>query len=168
MTQQDFENEKLSYATNDSSDINKIRFNEILGKPFITIKHNGEKLHLFKDDVFAYKKKRKIVRTCNFVSYTFVEKGPIWIYNKELNLSEGKGVKRVKKYYFSVSGRAKIIPLTINNLKRSYPDKTLFHHFLDAQFRSDADLSLYDDFQNKFKVNHLLETTISETAQSMP
>lgn len=168
LTQTDFENKKLSYSTNDRSAVNKIRFNEILGKPYLTIRHNGEKIILFKDDIFAYKKKGNIVRTSEFVSYNFLEKGVIWIYFKDMNVAQGKGMKREKKYYYSVSGKGRIIPLTIYNLKKSFPGKYTFHNFLDAQFRGDSELSLYDSFQKKFKVNHLLETTIFGTADAIP
>ncbi|OQP60208.1 hypothetical protein A3860_34595 [Niastella vici] len=160
LTERDFENNMLSYAGNTRAEINKIHFNEFFEKPFITVKHNGEKKQLFKDDIFAYQNKGTIVRTWNFVPYTFIERGVIWIYSKDQNVSQGKGIRREKKYFYSVSGKDEIIPLTINNLKRSFPEKHLFHDFLDAEFNSDADLAWYDSFEKKFKVNHLLETTI--------
>lgn len=156
----DFENNKLSYASNATAEKNKIRFNEFAEKPFITIKHNGEKEKLFKDDIFAYRNKGKIVRTWNFRSYNYIEKGPVWIYFKDVSISQGKGIKRERKYYYAVSGQSEIKPLTIHNLKRSFPDNHLFHDLLDAQFSNDAELSLYDRFEGKFKVHHLLETTV--------
>ena len=160
LSQSDFENNKLSYASNAASGTNKIRFNEFFDRPFITVNHNGKKEQLFKDDIFAYKNKDNVVRTWNFTSYNFAEKGAIWIYFKDINVSKGKGVKKERKYFYSTSGNGEIIPLTINNLKRSFPDKHLFHDFLDAQFRRDSELSWYDSFEKKYKVNHLLETTV--------
>lgn len=168
LTQADFENNRLSYATNDANANNKVRFNEILGKPYINVRHNGEKSVIFKDDIFAYKKKNKIVRTHDFVSYDFIEKGVIWIYSKDYNVMLGKGVKHEKKYFYAVSGKDKIIPLTISNLKRSFPGKHQFHNFLEAQFRSDKDLASYNKLEKKFKVNSLLETTIFSSAAVMP
>src|SRR5687767_9460965 len=103
LTEQDFEDNKLSYSSVPGSKT-KIRFNELLGQPFITITQNGEKTTLFKDDIFAYKKKGKIVRTSNFVPYTFLEKGAIWMYFREVNTTKGKGVRTEKKYYYAVSG----------------------------------------------------------------
>ena len=168
LTQADFENNKLSYSTSDVNETNKVRFNEIFGKPYINIRHNGEKSIVFKDDIFAYKKKNKIVRTHNFVSYDFIEKGVIWIYSKDLNVMLGKGIKRERKYFYSVSGKDNIVPLTIYNLKKSFPDKHQFHNFLEAQFRSDADLASYNKLEKKFKVNSLLETTIFSSASAIP
>ncbi len=168
LTQADFENNKLSYSTSDASENNKVRFNEIFGKPYINVRHNGEKSIIFKDDIFAYKKKNKIIRTHDFVSYNFVEKGVIWIYAKDLNVMLGKGIKRERKYFYSVSGKDKIMPLTIYNLKKSFPGKHQFHNFLEAQFRSDADLASYNTLEKKFKVNHLLETTIFSNGNTFP
>jgi hypothetical protein len=167
-TQLDFENRKLSYSTDAKNEKNKIRFNEFLDKPFITIKHNGEKIILFKDEIFAYQKQGGIVRTHDFVSYNFIERGVIWIYFKDITVLQGKGIKRERKYFYSVSGKDKIIPLTIYNLKRSFPGKYVFHNLLDAQFRSDFELKSYNSLEKKFQVNHLLETTGFGTGNTIP
>ena len=168
LTQLDFENRKLSYSTADESETNKIRFNEFIEKPFINIKHNGEKIILFKDDIYAYQTKGKIVRTHNFESYNFLESGVIWIYYKDLTIPLGKGIKRERKYFYSVSGKDKVLPLTIINLKKSFPQKHAFHNLLDAQFRKDADLVSYNRLERKFQVNHLLETAAFQTGSAMP
>jgi hypothetical protein len=158
-TLEDFENNKLMYATNDETDNYKIRFHEFLDKPYIIVKQNGEKFHVFKDEIYAYKNKGNIVRTWNFTQYYFLEKGPIWIYYKDVYTSQPKGTQRVRKYFFSTYGKGDILPLTLLNLKQTFPDNDLFHIYLDAQFRNDADLTRYDNYANKFKVNHLLEKT---------
>ncbi|MGZ8558340.1 MAG: hypothetical protein ACXWWC_08410 [Chitinophagaceae bacterium] len=162
LSQDDFENNKLTYGDNGESETNKIRFNEFFDKPFITVNQNGKKEQLFKDDIFAYKNKGKIVRTWNFTSYNFLEKGTIWIYYKDFNVSRGKGIRRERKYFYSTSGSSEIIPLTIFNIKKSFPHNHLFHDFLNAQFRYDNELSAYDGFERKYKINHILETTISK------
>lgn len=168
LTQSDFEHRRLSYSTNRDDESNKIRFHEFFQKPYITVKHNGEKTVVFKDDIFAYQKNGKVYKSRDFVSYNFLEKGVIWIYYKEQTVQLGKGVKRERKYYYSVSGKDKIMPLTISNLKKSFPDKYTFHNFLDAQFRSDAELVLYNDMEKKYRVNHLLETTIFSSPDTLP
>lgn len=157
LTLDDFENNRLTYATNDKSDENKIRFNEFVTKPFLIVKHNGEKIHVFKDEIYAYKNKGNIVRTWNFTQYHFLEKGAIWIYYKDVYTSQPKGTQRVRNYFFSTYGKGEILPLTVYNLKKAFPENDLFHIYLDAQFRSDRELAHYDNYANKFKVNHLLE-----------
>lgn len=159
INQADFENNKLSYTSTSGEKI-KITFNEFLDKPFITVKQNGEKTTIFKDDIFAYQHNGNVVRTWNFVSYSFLEKGPVWIYYRNEYISnKGKGLRREKNYYYSVTGSGEILPLTIRNLKKSFPDRHMFHNFLDAQFQRDADLSFYDSYEKKFRINHILETT---------
>jgi len=61
ITLDDFENNRLTYATGATSDENKIRFNEFIAKPYIIVKHKGEKVHVFKDEIYAYKNKGNIV-----------------------------------------------------------------------------------------------------------
>lgn len=157
----DFENNRLSYATNTESNENKLRFNEFIAKPYIIVKQNGEKIHVFKDEIYAYKNKSNIVRTWNFTPYNLLEKGYIWIYYRDVYVSQPKGTQRVRKYFYSTYGKGEILPLTVHNLKRSFPDNDLFHVHLDAQFHNDAALAHYDSFANKFKVNYLLEKTSS-------
>lgn len=163
----DFNNNRLSYASNTASDKNKIRFHEFSGKDFITVNHNGEKKKLFKDEIYAYQQNNgQVVRTWNRIPYTLSEQGNIWIYYRDVNVSRGKGIQMERKYFYSTIGDGEIMPLTINNLKHSFPDKYLFQNFLDAQFRTDAELSLYDGFAKKFKVNRLLETTVAPVAKN--
>lgn len=160
LNQSDFEKNRLSYVSNPGTEKIKIHFNEFLDKPFITVNQNGEKSTFFKDEIFAYRHNGNVVRTWNIISYNFLERGDIWIYSKDENVSLGKGIKRERKYYYSVTGKGEILALTILNLKRSFPDKHQFHNFLDTQFRNDAELSRYDSYENKFKINHILAATI--------
>jgi hypothetical protein len=158
---EDFENNRLTYSTNSASDENKIRFNEFIASPYIIVKHNGEKIHVFKDEIYAYKNKGNIVRTWNFTQYNFLEKGAVWVYYKDVYTTQPKGIQRARKYFYSTSGNGEILPLTIYNLKKSFPQNDLFHVFLDARFRSDAELSHYNKIANKFAVNDLLDKTSS-------
>lgn len=138
----------------------KIKLNELFDRPFITVNRNGQKSKLFKDEVFAYKSsKGDVIRLWNIVPYHLLEEGTIWIYYRDI-LASGKGIQKEKKYYYSAGGNDKIIPLNKWNLKSSFPDKNLFQNFLDAQFKSDAELSLYNSYAKQFQVNHLLKTTI--------
>jgi hypothetical protein len=121
-TLEDFENNRLTYATNDETEKIKIRFNEFWHKPYIIVKQNGEKIFVFKDEIYAYKNKKKIVRTWNFTQYCFLEKGPIWIYYKDVYASQPKGIQRVRKYFYSTNGKGEILPLAqydnyVNNNK---------------------------------------------------
>jgi hypothetical protein len=158
-TLEDFEKNKLTYTTRNDSVITKIRFNEFIARPYIIFKRRREKTLLFKDDIYAYKKKGNIVRVWNFTSYCFLEKGPIWIYYKDVYVSQPKGLQRERQYFYSINGNAPIQQLTVYNLKQSFADNYQFHLCLDAQFRSDTELAHYDNYGSKYKVNQLLEIT---------
>ena len=116
---------------------------------------------MFKDDTYAYKTvKGHVIRYWNENQYHLLEKGLVWVYYRDLNVSPGKGIRRERIYYFSVSGKDEIIPLTIWNLKNSFSNLKLFRNFLDGPFLSDAELSLYNNYAKEFQVNHLLKRTI--------
>src|SRR2546428_7567152 len=63
---------------------------------------------------------------------------------------------RHKAYFFSVGPNGEVLPLTIANLKKAFPDSHRFHDNLDMAFRNDSQLAKYDDFHKMFKVNRLL------------
>ncbi len=153
----DYENSKPSYTKNDGY---KIHFNEFLKKPFITMNHDGQRSTVFKDEIFAFRHNDNVIRTWNLIPYNLLEQGIILIYYKDQAVSRGKGMKAERKYFYSTADKDEIIPLTILNLKNSFPDKYLFQNFLDAQFKNDSELSLYDEFSKQYKVNQLLKTTV--------
>lgn len=154
------ENNKPAYINDRNT---KIRLNEFLGDYHITVIENGEKQKLLKSDVYAYQAPKGVVMLCwNDGQYLLPEKGIIWIYSRDMTIFPGKETRREKRHFYSVSGRDEILRLTILNFKKYFPGKHVFHNFLDAQFRSDSELPLYDDYENKFKVNHILETTLFE------
>jgi hypothetical protein len=110
--------------------------------------------------MYAYKtSKGEVVRYWKEDQYHLLEEGAVWIYYRDVNVSRGKGIRTERRFYYSVSGKDEILPLTIWNLKNSFPDKHLFQNFLDAQFRSDTELSLYNNYTKEYQVNHLLRTT---------
>ncbi len=49
-----------------------------------------------------------------------------------------------KNYYFSSSASSEVKELTLTNLKKAFPDNHKFHDALDAEFKSDSELALYD------------------------
>ena len=49
------------------------------------------------------------------------------------------------------------MPLTMENLKKAFPENHKFHDDLTAQFKNDKELMAYDSFHKKTKLNHLLE-----------
>jgi len=65
--------------------------------------------------------------------------------------------KYAPKYFFTTSSSDVLQPLTKNDLKKAFPNNHKFHDALDAQFKSDDGLNVYDNFHKMYKVNWLLK-----------
>src|SRR5262245_24346041 len=85
--------------------------------------------------------------------YEIVEAKTLYIYTADVLVRKGA---LEKAYFFSIGPNSEILPLTILNLKKAFPDNHAFHDLLDMAFKHDSDLTRYDNFHNTFKVNRLL------------
>jgi hypothetical protein len=92
-------------------------------------------------------------RTVGNQRYEILDANLLHIYSMNVLVRKGAAEKR---YFFSVGPTGDILPLTITNLKKAFPDNHKFHDSLDMMFRSDSSLNKYDDFHKMFKVNRLL------------
>ncbi len=99
-----------------------------------------------------HKEKFQVVDTTAFYLYT---------QNKNVVPAGGKGMYRTDLYFFSTTADSPILPLTIENLKSAYPDKSAFHYALDAYFNSDKQLMAYDVYAKMYKLKFLFLQTLS-------
>ena len=90
--------------------------------------------------------------------YQVLESKTVDIYSLDVLVRKGTSEKR---FFFSVGPNGDVQPLTILNLKNAFPDNHAFHDLLDMSFKHDSDLTRYDDFHKMFKVNRLLEASIT-------
>ena len=97
-----------------------------------------------------HKEKFQVVDTTAFYLYT---------QTKNVVPPVGKGMYRTDLYFFSTNADSPILPLTIENLKRSYPANTAFHYALDAYFNSDRQLMAYDGYAKMYKLKYLFLQT---------
>src|SRR5215510_8648978 len=88
--------------------------------------------------------------------YQIIEAKTVYIYSLDVLVRKGASEKA---YFFSVGPDGEVLPLTILNLKKAFPDNHTFHDLLDMSFKHDSDLTKYDDFHKMFKVNRLLEAS---------
>ena len=96
----------------------------------------------------------------NTKDYKMVENKNIIIYTKLVPVGEAKTFHLVKKYFFSTQSDIEILPLTQMNLKRAFPDNIKFHDILNLEFDSKEDISSYDQTNNMYKVNYLLNKSL--------
>lgn len=156
-TYQDYVNQKMVYGIDCKTEKHKIKLNEFPNKPFIKVIHNGMPHEIPKDSVFGYQLcDGNFVRFANNSDFHLVERGDVWLY-KRLVAKAAKGTAEPNGNYFELPGDKKPTLLTMDNLKKAFPDNHKFHDALTAQFSSDKDLMGYDTFHKKFKLNHLLE-----------
>jgi hypothetical protein len=88
--------------------------------------------------------------------YQILEAKGLFIYSADVLVRKGT---TDKAYFFSVGPNGEVLPLTIVNLKKAFPDNHRFHDNLDLMFRDDSQLTKYDNFHKMFKVNRLLNAS---------
>jgi hypothetical protein len=159
----DYNSTKLSYEVDCKTEKHSIRLNEFLNESWITVKHKGEKIKLQKDSIYGILNCDGIlIRFQNKEHFLLAEKGNIWIFYKEINKSEGKGIQNSeleKEYYFSVKGDGKLIPLTVSNIKYAFPANHKLHDMIEGEIKNEKDICSYDAFHKMFKVNHLIASS---------
>ncbi len=151
----DFASGKLKYEINCSTEKHKIKLNEFLEKPYITVFHDNKSHELQKKEIFGYK-------DCNGSVYRFVEQHHYVVVNPTENILLYKHVIVASKnqqeaihYFFSNGSAGNVQELTLTNLKSTFPENHKFHDALDSNFKSDGDLAEYDSFHKIYKVNRL-------------
>lgn len=158
----DFESGKLTYSIYCKTEKHKIKLHEFLGKDYITVVHEKKTYNLKKKEIFGYKDcDNKIYRMGIDKHYELINPAEkILLYVIEIPGSKNQSA--IINYYFSSSASATIQELTLFNLKRAFPDNHKFHDALDAEFQSDADLALWDNFHKIYKVNRIYSNSLNQ------
>lgn len=157
LTIKDFLNHHLSYNNGD-----KIILNEFLASSKIKVITSGESKTLAKKQVFGFhNSSNEDYRFYKNELYQIITTEPWFVYKHYASTSVQGGKGNVKKefYYFSVKGTDELIPLTVENLKKSFPDNLKFHDLLDL-IKNDADLVSYDSYRNELKVEYLYQKSL--------
>ncbi len=103
------------------------------------------------------KKQGKDFRFFNNKKYLIADSGKVYIYTTTTTESgTNKSSKQITNFFFSTSANSKIIPLTIANLKRTYPGNPKLQDLMDIHFKNDADLTAYNEHRKTFEINHFL------------
>ena len=90
-------------------------------------------------------------------SYKIVDSAGFYLYYRYVQYehTKGKGLIKMDEYFFSRDSNSDIQLLTIDNLKRAYPENHRFHYDIDAHFRSDRELMEYDPYIQMYKIKYL-------------
>jgi len=152
LTVQDFLHHHLSYANGE-----KIVLNQFTDGPNIKVIEKGEKKIIPKKEVFGYHDNSdKDYRFYHNELFEIVTAEPWFIYKHYASATaEGKkGFIKKEFYYFSIKGTDELIPLTVENLKKAFPENLKFHDLLD-QVRNDDDLTRYDSYRKELMIGYL-------------
>ena len=140
----------------------KIILNRFSGASNIRIIENDQAIKLEKDKLFGYRDSDgQDFRFFHNEGYKIIDHAGLFIYTAYASSSVEKGKGWVKKdsYYFSAGGNGTIYPLTIENLKKAFPENLKFHDLLDG-LKSEADLAGYDEYRKMVKVNYLYKMSV--------
>jgi hypothetical protein len=156
----DFSAKKLSLVINCKTETHKIKINDVFSQDHITVVHDGKSYDFKKSDIYGYK-------LCNGETYRFsgnkdyLVMNPnevILLYKVEIMQTKA-ATPKTYTYYFSKDASSTLQDLTKVNLKAAFPTNHKFHDELDANFKSDSELTAYDSFHKMYKVNHILIMT---------
>jgi len=157
LTAADYEATQLSFQGVCGSAAHKLELHDVLNKPYVDVTHDHEKRRYPKTDLFGFRAcDGRDYRFGGNLEYQILEAKALYIYARETSEARGKTFNTRRDYYFSVGPEGKIMALTLDNLKRAFPDNHRFHDSLDMMFAAGQDLAAYDEFHRMFKVNRLL------------
>lgn len=137
LTTGDFENDILTFKTdNDSIKITS----DVAFKPeYVKVKINGKKQFILKDSIWGARKKKTVYRFSENNNYTLDANSGIMLYSRRIN---GRHMRMF--YYFSENASSKLLPLTIENLEKSFVGNKKFLDLLHASKRKNEELAFYD------------------------
>jgi len=153
----DFMNHKISFETS-----TRIILNEFTASKYVKVVDNGNTVKLAKKDLFGFRDNNNMdYRFYKNELYQILDATYFFIYTHYASstVEKGKGNEKKETLYFSVKGTDELQPLTIENLKKAFPDNLKFHDLLD-NVRNDADLIKYDAYTKDIKVNYLYKKSL--------
>lgn len=154
----DFQAKKLDLAVDVTKAKHKIKVHEFFNKSEIDIIHSDNKKYTFKKkDIYGVRDlDGNDFRFYDDKEYQIAQVDIIFVYTKPTDYIVGGGknqqTKHITEYFFSKTGESAILKLTMDNVKKAFPENHKLHDALDAMFKSESELVQYDQFHNTYKV----------------
>ena len=97
-------------------------------------------------------------------SYQVLDTVSFYLYSRYQNTDKPKGEGMIKKwaYFFSKDALTPIELLTIDNLRKVFPDNHSFYYEIDAHFRNDQELMGFDNYLKCYKIKYLYNLSINK------
>lgn len=162
LNHKDFDANKTTY-TREKKNKCKIKLHHDIYKPYIEIKRKDTSLALLKDSIFGYKNLEGVsFRFFKKQIYQVLNQGErILLYKIEIKTGSIKEQKIITHYYFSDGSNNEIFELTIPNIELCFKENLVFTEFLEVHFKTEAELLEYDDKHKVYKLNRLLELSLT-------
>lgn len=154
----DFTNNMLSF-TKKRSGYAKITSGLQSNKSFIKVKYN-DSIYIFKkENLFGYMDKEGLCyRLYQNTAFNILNPNEkILVYKKEFNVGTPKYPNIFTGYYFSKTPGSEIQELTLNNLLSAFTSDSSFTNLIELHFKSDKELTEFDNYHGIYKLNRLLE-----------
>lgn len=152
ITEQDFKTGKLSYTLGAGD---KLLLNEFLNGKNITIISQGKKTRLAKSQMFGYGQSGQSYRFYQGEAYRVLDTAGFILYSCELLAPQGKGLKPVEKYFYSVSTVTPVLSLTMANIDKSFAAETGFRYSVNNLFEQGGNLVTYDKVNRQYMIKYL-------------
>ncbi len=160
----DYTASKLNLEVDYTTEKHKIKVIDFFNKSEINVIHKDKKYTYKKSEIYGIRDgKGNDYRFYNDLEYLISQTDTIYIYKKESTEHVGGGknhhTTQVTKYFFSKTGNSEILALTKENLKKTFPENHKMHDALEMMFKSDSELTEYDNFHKSYKVVRFLKSS---------
>ncbi len=158
MSADDFISGTLTLGANCNDEKYKIKINSFLNSSYVTVTYQGKKHNFNKADIFGYKDcSLKVFRFFKGEEYQIINEKTIYLYTQRQIQNESKSSNVETHYYFSTEFNASILPLTINAIKKAFPDNHVLHDMLDSRIKNDSELVKYNNHNKSYELVHLID-----------
>lgn len=160
-TSEDFTKGNLYFDNNCKKRSSKIKLNDFLSRPYITVRLSDSSLKISKRSIFGYINCRnQLFRFKGKQELLLLNAGEQILIYKHIISKPPAGRTNVTNYYFSLGASFPVEKLTIKNLKNAFPANLRFHHVIDENFKYNTDLAGFDEANKMYNINSLFKESL--------
>jgi len=164
MTVSDFSSGRLAYEINCLTEKHKIKISDFLDSKTVKVTHRDSTIKLTKSSIWGFRLcDGKEYRIYQDKEYLIIDKGAITVYQITVKSSTNPRSNQTvtkTKYFFSEDVGSPLKELTLKNVETSFISNKKFHDLIDLQFKSDAELLIYDDYYKMLRLNHIYNESL--------
>jgi hypothetical protein len=154
LTEQDYKTGKLSYTLGQND---KMHLNDFLDGKNISLNYQGKKVKLAKSEVFGYRLNNHDFRLYRNEAYEILDTAGFLLYSRSELVQQGKGLKPVSKYFYSVDEQKPVLGLTLDNIYKSFPADAGFRYNVQSTFHQDNELIRFDRSNKQYEIKYLYQ-----------